>query len=115
MAVGIIVLSKAIRRIERHRETVMMASLGPEWYSGSSDTAPSWVGVGSMTFSDRSRSLLPAACIEDELSVDSFSPGRPRFEVEEADGGSVVEIGGFVGAGGGFTALNGNLIVSAFR
>ena len=59
----------------RHRETVMMASLGPEGYSGSSDTAASWIGVGSMTFSDRCRSLLPAVCIEDELSVDSLSPG----------------------------------------
>ena len=50
------VLSRAMSKTDRHRETVMMVSLAPEGYSGSSDSfskaLASWNGVASMTFSD---------------------------------------------------------------
>lgn len=50
-----IVLSNAIKSTLRHRAIVMMASLAPEGYSGSSDslskTAASATAVVSMTFS----------------------------------------------------------------
>ena len=72
-----IVLSSAIKRTERHREMVMMASLAPVGYSGSSDglsrAAASWIGLVSMTFSDGSPSLFAAECLEEELSDDGFS------------------------------------------
>lgn len=67
------VLSSAMSKTDKHRETVMMASLAPEGYSGSSISfsiaAASRIGVVSMTFS----LFVAAACFEDELSDDSFS------------------------------------------
>lgn len=66
------VLSSAMSKTDKHRETVMMASLAPEGYSGSSVSfskpAASRIGVVSMTFS----LFVAAACLEDELSDDGF-------------------------------------------
>lgn len=83
------VLSSAINRTERHREMVMMTSLAPEGYSGSSDSlsraAASWIGLVSITFSDGSRSLFATECLEEERSDDGFS--------SRVDGGMTAETG----------------------